>query len=423
MQIETPPLISIVLDKRRVKTNGKFPVKLRVYFSATKKQKLYNLNLEYSEKDFNSIWNTSKTRVEYKEDKIRLNSIEEKAIRISRELSPFDFDQFEKRLFRSSQDGSNISYHYDQIIKEKIELSNLSTADVYKNSRQALRDYCKEELNKDFDSFRFQDITSDWLNKYEQYMTNRKKRSINTVSIYLRALKTVYNKAIDEKDIEKDYLPFGKRKYQIPSSTNVKRALSEDQLAKLLNCSPLNYQQEKARDFWFFSFACNGMNVKDIAQLRFKDIEGDRIVFYRSKTLNTSKANLKPISVYLNDFALSVIEKYGSTNKSPEKLVFDILEEGLNAHQQRTKIKVFTRFINQHIKKLAMANGLTENISTYWARHSFATRAIRKGASMEFMQESLGHKNLKTTQNYFAGFDNETRKEFAQSLMDFRNEK
>lgn len=419
MQIESPPQISIVLDKRRVKANGTYPVKLRVYTSQPRLQKLYPLNFDYKEKEFDSIWKTERTRIEFQEDKIRLNSIYQKAIEASKELRPFIFEQFEKRLFRNSKDGSNISFQFEEVIREKKEFNNLSTSDVYKNSQNALTEFCKEVYNSDFKTLSFQNITSEWLNKFERYMTEKKGRSINTISIYLRALKTVFNRAIDEKEIDKECLPFGKRKYQIPSSTNDKKALSQDQLTVLFNCKALTPQQEKARDFWFFSYACNGINIKDIALLKYKDIEEDKIRFFRSKTLNTSKANLKAITIYLNDFSLSIIDKYGSTDKKPESFIFDILEKGQTPHEQRTKIKVFTRFINQHIKKLAMGNGLPEKISTYWARHSFATNGIRKGASMEFMQESLGHKNLKTTQNYFAGFDDKLKKEFAQSLMDF----
>jgi len=63
-------------------------------------------------------------------------------------------------------------------------------------------------------------------------------------------------------------------------------------------------------------------------------------------------------------------------------------------------------------------NKLTR-VSTYWARHSFATNAIRNGASMEFVQESLGHGSLSTTQQYFAGFENEAKRDFFQKLMNF----
>jgi len=75
--------------------------------------------------------------------------------------------------------------------------------------------------------------------------------------------------------------------------------------------------------------------------------------------------------------------------------------------------------INQHIKKLAETIELPSNISTYWARHSFATSAIRNGASMEFVSEALSHSDLKTTQSYFAGFEEESKKEIMKSLMEF----
>ena len=106
-------------------------------------------------------------------------------------------------------------------------------------------------------------------------------------------------------------------------------------------------------------------------------------------------------------------------NKLPYSKSMDIFQYIGNAPNEQAKIKNFTRFINQHLKKICKANGLPEQVSTYWARHSFATNAVRNGATMEFIQESLGHGNLGTTQNYFAGFDNETKKEFANTIMDF----
>lgn len=83
------------------------------------------------------------------------------------------------------------------------------------------------------------------------------------------------------------------------------------------------------------------------------------------------------------------------------------------------KIKNFTRFVNQNLKILAKNNGITDEISSYWARHSFATNLIRSGKSMEIIGEAFGHSDKKTTQNYFAGFDNETKKEISNDLMNF----
>ncbi len=105
----------------------------------------------------------------------------------------------------------------------------------------------------------------------------------------------------------------------------MKKALSKEQLKQLFNAKPTNYFQEKAKDFWFFSYSCNGINIKDIALLQYKNIEDEKIVFYRAKTKRTSKRNLKPIVVYLNDFSNSVIEKYGNKNKNSNNFVFDII--------------------------------------------------------------------------------------------------
>ena len=140
------------------------------------------------------------------------------------------------------------------------------------------------------------------------------------------------------------------------------------------------------------------MNTKDIALLRYKDIKEGRIEFIRAKTRNTTKTNLKPIIIYLNEFTSGIIERYGNNYTGPDAMVFDIIRENMTAQEQHNRIK---------------------QISTIWARHSYASSSIRKGASMEFMQEALGHGNVRTTQNYFAGFDDESKREFASTLMDF----
>jgi site-specific recombinase XerD len=71
------------------------------------------------------------------------------------------------------------------------------------------------------------------------------------------------------------------------------------------------------------------------------------------------------------------------------------------------------------MKKLCKSLNIDSAISTYWARHSFSTQAVRSGASLEFVQESLGHGNLKTTMAYFAGFEDKAKKEFADKIMSF----
>ncbi len=210
-----------------------------------------------------------------------------------------------------------------------------------------------------------------------------------------------------------------RRKIRKPNGDNVKKALSKTQLKTLFEATPSTPEQEKAKDFWFFSFACNGMNIKDIALLKWENYKGDKLVFYRAKTIRTTKKNPKLTTVYLTDFAIKIIEKYSNEIRTPKGLIFQIISDELSKEQQYSTIKNFTRFLNQNFKTFAVSAGLNESISSYWARHSFATSAIRNGASMEFVSEALSHSNIKTTQGYFAGFEDESKREFMNTIMDF----
>ena len=115
-----------------------------------------------------------------------------------------------------------------------------------------------------------------------------------------------------------------------------------------------------------------------------------------------------------------VIDKYGNKDRGPKKLIFPIVSDDQDEEAKFLMTKNFTRFVNQNLKNLARNNGITGKISSYWARHSFATNAIRNGATMEFVSESLSHTNLSTTQSYFAGFEDKDKKEFMKNMMTFK---
>ena len=161
------------------------------------------------------------------------------------------------------------------------------------------------------------------------------------------------------------------------------------------------------------------MNFKDIAQLKIGDLNNKVISFYRAKTQNTTKSNLKLINAILPDYAMHVIDEYGNLKGKKTDYIFPIISKTDTPKQASDKVKDFTRYTNQHIKKFALDNNVNGEISTYWARHSFTTQAINNGASMELLQESLGHKSITTTQNYFAGFKTEVKKKLSESLLNF----
>jgi site-specific recombinase XerD len=410
--------ISIVLDKRRAKDNGKFPVKLRVFSKALKKDKRYSLDIDLTPKEFETIWiNADNKNLRGTNNDIRLNllNIETRANKEAKEMTVFDFAKFETKLFRKSSDKNNVKYYFDLAIQRNLKNNKIGTAESYKYTFNSLSEFSKIKKKCEANKLTFNLITVDWLKEYESFMLSKGK-SYTTIAIYTRTLRVVFNNAIDSNDISKDIYPFGKNKFKIPRTKKVKKALSSTQLKTLFDAEVTNENEQQAKDFWFFSYTSNGMNLKDIALLKHSDIKDDKFSYYRAKTFDKT-AEKTEITIYLTDFTKGIISKYGNNSKTG--FVFNIISLKDSTETQYKKIKNFTRLINDHIKRIAKANDLPNDISTYWARHSFATNSVRKGASMEFISEALNHSDLNVTKNYFAGFEDETKKEFANSLLDF----
>jgi site-specific recombinase XerD len=407
-------IVSIYFEKRRKKTNGKYSIKLRVYnkFDNTKIVRYFTTGIDLTKQEFEIIWinpKNKKLRGKNKEIYLKLIEFEKRANDVAEAMTIFDFAKFEMKLFRKSTDNNSLKYYFNLIINDKLKNNKIGTAESYKYTLGSLEDFSKT------DNLTFNTITPEWLKEYESYMLANNK-SYSTIAIYTRTLRAVYNKAIEQNDISNDIYPFGKNKYKIPRTKKVKKALNSQQLKVLFNAEVSNSNEQKAKDFWFFSFSCNGMNLKDIALLKYSDIKDGKFTYYRAKTFDKS-AEKTEITIYLTDFTNSVLKKYG--NKKKNGYVFDIIDIKEDATTQYKKIKNFTRYINDHIKRIAKEYELPLDLSTYWARHSFATNSLRKGASMEFISEALNHSDLSVTKNYFAGFEDKAKKEFANSLLDF----
>lgn len=417
--MEKQVFITLYLDTRRTKANGKHPVKLRVFTPEPRIQKLYPTIYDFTEKEFQNVWITTKPTKENREIKEKLQALEKMAIEKAENLVPFSFEEFAESLKTVRSDSQNVIFAYNKQIERLNSLDQIGTAQLYQLSLKSILTYAKEFSGKEPEKLHFREITPIWLEKYEKYMIETKKRSTTTVSMYLRCLRAIINNAIAVKAIDPEILPFGRRKYQIPNFKKVKKALDKFQLKVLLESEPSNPEQAKAKDFWFLSFFCNGINLKDIALLRYENLDGDKLTFIRAKTKTTTKTNQKSIVVYLNEVSKRILEKYSDPMENPKSLIFPIISDMDTEMIKFNKIKNFTRFVNQNLKILAKNNGITESISSYWARHSFATIAINRGKGMEFVGDAFGHSNLKTTQNYFAGFDDETKRLFSEQLINF----
>lgn len=407
----------IYLDTRRPKKDGSYPVKLRVTFE--RKTQYFPLNLSLTEEEFDKVWTSPKPRGEDKEARIFLVNEEERAMDIIDQMTVFSFDLFERKFLGPAYAKGDVFAKYDEYIAQLLKNDQVGTASVYRTSKRSLFKFLAKYYGLKTESFHFTQINESLLQEYENYILNDNGGTYSTVGINLRPLRTLFNIAREEGDIPSDYYPFGKRKYQIPAAVNNKRPLEPHELKLLLQAEADPFE-EKARDFWFLSYLCNGINMKDIAEMKFGvNLLDDQIVFLREKTKRTNKTNLKPIIVPLIDWSKQIIAKYQNPEVMKGSYVFPILEPGMSALEKQRAVQNFTRFVNQHIKRLAEKAKIGKDISTYWARHTFANTMLNNGASPAMISESIGHSNVKTTANYLSGFFGETKKKFASTLMDF----
>jgi integrase/recombinase XerD len=182
-------------------------------------------------------------------------------------------------------------------------------------------------------------------------------------------------------------------------------------------------QEQKAKDFWLFSYLGNGINPKDIACLRYKNIDGDYFTFERAKTEKATRSDPKPISVYITDDMWTIIERWGNKDKNPNNYVFSVLEPDITPLRQYELVELFIRSINDWLVKIRKKLNFEKKLTTYVARHTFSTVLKRSGISTEFIQESLGHTNIMTIEKYLDSFEKEMKKDFVSNLTAFKTKK
>jgi integrase/recombinase XerD len=405
--------ISLYQDTRKATTDDVYPVRIQVYYGI---QRYFFTGMRMSIDDFENSYKAIRPRGEYyKNLKIELASVEAKANEAAESLKVFSFEKFEKLLFTARLSMNNIIDHYNGYIKTLDKNDQTGTSSSYSCSINSIKEFINYKRKNPIEVITFDMITPEFLNNYENWMVAQ-DNSRTSVGIYLRALRKIFNQAIEDEIIDQEIYPF--KKYKIPTGKNTKKAIEAPDLKKLFNLDVKgNIFQEKAKAFWFFSYQCNGMNIRDISELKFKDLHGTYFSFLRHKTIRTTKEDPKPIIVPITEYVKEVFEKYGNKKGKPSDYVFPVFTPGMDAKERHKANQNFVRFINQHMKKLANANGMEIN-GTMEARHSFTTQVTRR-QGMEFAQEALGHTTLATTQNYWAGFQSETKKEMADMLMNF----
>lgn len=398
--------VSPFIDRYHPKKDSTCKVSIRV--THRRIRHYYPTGIMATPSDFDKAM-TAKRRTEAEKSLFnKINAYLIKATEAVESLPLFTFNKFEEIYLNNRGAIDSVSFGFDKYISELKEQDRISTAVSYECAKGSLERFMK--------GLKFADITPALLRKYEKWMLDN-GNSQTTVGIYLRSLRTIFNRA----DIDKSLYPFGERKgkYSIPAGRNIKKALNLDEIGKIYHYpTKPNSTEEMAKDYWLFLYLCNGMNVKDFCLLKRKDIDGDFMTFQRAKTKRSKKQQL-PTVVSLKAEAKAIISKWGQPSVNSETYVFPHLKKGMTAEQERQVIQQLTKTINKYMKGIARELGINKPVTTYFARHSFATVLKNSGASMEFISEALAHSSQQTTKSYLSGFEQETIHKTTEALLNF----
>jgi len=398
--------VSTFFDTRRAIKEEKYPVKIRVRYKRDRKD--YSTGKKLTQKEWEELPDNKshlfiKIRKEIQTSFKTVNDVVEDLFHADN----FTFDTLNMRLSKGMSETVNTAF--------KAKINNLEN-----EGRAGTQLYYNSVLNS-ITAFRgekitFSDITSGWLRSYEKHLLSEGKKYV-TVGMYMRAVRAIINEAKRGGLIKESQYPFGKDKYEIPTGEGRKLALTMQQIKAVVTFTDGRETTERYRDLWFFSYLCNGVNFADLLKLKYSNIVGDEICFYRQKTIRTSRVK-REIQAVITPEMQAVIQRWGNSDKSPDNYIFPYLNGKETPMQEKKIILDVTKRTNKRLKVIGSAVGI-EGLTTYSARHSYATVLKRSGANIAFISESLGHNDLKTTENYLASFEKEERRKNAALLTNF----
>lgn len=280
-------------------------------------------------------------------------------------------------------------FPYSEAINQKNLLEGkVSTFDKNSSILKKLKNYVKGK------KITFQEITPAFLNEYEAYLRARGNKT-NTIHKDMRYIRKLFNDAYREELIDHHTIPFNR--YKMKTEKTVRDYLNDDEIL-LIEQLPLlqGTKIDLHRDMFVFASYAAGLRVSDVLTIKWKDYDGE----YLHVTVNKTKGQL---SIKLPNKAIAILNKYNKGNSNPTDYIFPMVDNSVtpsNARAYDLAVSRATACINKSLKLIAKKCKIEKRLSFHISRHSFATRALTKGISIDKVSKLLGHSNIATTQIY-----------------------
>ncbi len=399
--IKNDVVVSVVLDTRTINKEGTYPVKIKVYYQ--RKPKYYSTSICFSSNDeLENLWNGKS-----KESRDIQEEISKEFIRILKNVEyltdkeTFSFDRLNTRLGKNI--GGTINEMLEAKIRERKGINKYGTSGSNKTTLSSIRRFKKNEVQ-------LRDVTVEWLYEYEKFL--KKTMGQTSIAINLRNVRAIINVAKAAGMIRESDYPFGKGKFQIKEGSGKKKALTKKQLKAIAQYSDGNVFTTMYRDLWLFIYYCNGINVADLINLKFSDIQNGEISFIREKTKDRTHEAKRIYAPIVPEMQV-IIDKWGN-NRKKGIYIFLFMESGDGAWEHEKKKKNLTKNINDRMKRIGEELNIGK-ITTYVARHTYAT-VLNEGVPISQISSTLGHTSVTTTEIYLADLESEDRARNARHL-------
>lgn len=398
-----------LIKKNKIRSDQTFPIMLQIIKDG--KTKVISTGINCLENEWDGA-QLKRSHTNYQKRNLILSNIKNKALKIIDDFVTDEIDftllDFERKFNGEKANSKTTVYEHFQ---EKIELMNLSGRT---GNARSYRDTCNSFFNFHSDKqLGFRNLNVTLIEKYEAHLRSRNNQD-SGIAFRMRSLRAIYNSAIRNGIVKQEYYPFDKYKISKLKGKGLKRALSREEIKKILDVDLANRPDLiDAKNYFIFSYFSRGINFVDMMKLKKESIQDDNIEYIRSKTKGRFVIKIMPPVQTILDYYLS--------QKSTTDYLFPILlKNDLTAIQiENRKHKTLSKF-NKDLKTLALLAEVEKNVTSYVIRHSFATNMKQLGVATDLISQSMGHANLDITNSYLKEFENNVIDDANEKLLHFK---
>lgn len=396
-----------ILLRDKPNKSGLYPVILRI--TKERKIKIITLGMECSLKDWDVKESQFKKSLDNYAQKNRvLLGLKQKALKIidGFNLDEIDFtlNQFETKFRGKEQNKITVLEFWLDKINDLNLVGRTGNARAYLDTKNSFFKFCKNQ------KLLFKEINVDLLDKYETYLRVNGSND-GGIGVRMRAIRALYNDAVKKGVVDEKYYPFKVYKVSKLKGKGFKKALTREEIKKIEDLDETNYPHiAESKHLFIFSYYTRGMNFYDMMKLTWDNIVDDKIIYTRSKTKGR-------FIVKILDPVQEILDYYKSINPTTMYVFPILLKEGLTPIQiENRKAKKLKRF-NSDLKKIAEIVGIFKPLTSYVARHSYATNLKQIGVSTDLISQSMGHQNISITSSYLKDFDDDVIDEANAKLL------